>query len=285
LEDDGEDASNGEEDEDEDSNEEAVPGAESNYTEHVGEFPWLNQAGPRCFSRGRVTPDRKGEPMRYAIWGCSFCGTEPKLHKFEPDAFRKHEHTVPHGNALRRRVADHDGDDLLLFYGIAQGMATSPLVNSSKAQTEADEYIRFMSNVCKERQDAAAPSNRKRKHAASDTGPQLPEFKTLQGIWASYGARMRRGFPEISILIMIALVLPMSNAIVERTFSKMNIIHTSMRNRLHVETVTALMLISIEGKSLPDFMGDEELLAAVMASWREMDDGDKHGSGRHARGV
>lgn len=51
-------------------------------------------------------------------------------------------------------------------------------------------------------------------------------------------------FKNLKILIGFLLILPFSNASVERVFSKLKLIKTEHRNRLNTETIAALMAIS-----------------------------------------
>ena len=57
-------------------------------------------------------------------------------------------------------------------------------------------------------------------------------------------------FPNIKILLTIAMVLPVSTATVERTFSNMKQIKEQLRNRLLPASMFKLMIIAIEGHPL-----------------------------------
>ena len=59
----------------------------------------------------------------------------------------------------------------------------------------------------------------------------------------------------IKFLVCIWLVLPYSTCCCERGFSKMGIIKTALRNRLYIETLDALMTLSIVG---PDYVPDDD---------------------------
>ena len=57
-------------------------------------------------------------------------------------------------------------------------------------------------------------------------------------------------FPNIKILLTIAMVLPVSTATVERSFSDMKQIKERLRNRLLPASMFKLMIIPIEGPPL-----------------------------------
>ena len=63
-------------------------------------------------------------------------------------------------------------------------------------------------------------------------------------------------FPNICILLSIFLVLPVSTATVERSFSAIKTVKTQLRNRLSDDSSANLMLIAIEG---PEDLSDEDL--------------------------
>lgn len=60
-------------------------------------------------------------------------------------------------------------------------------------------------------------------------------------------------YPIISILVQIALIVPLSNANVERVFSHQNLIQTKLRNKLCVENLNRHLMILINGPNLEDF--------------------------------
>ncbi len=59
-------------------------------------------------------------------------------------------------------------------------------------------------------------------------------------------------FPNIKTLFSIAMVLPMSTATVERSFSDMKQIKNRLRNRLQLSSLSKLMMIAIEGPQLDE---------------------------------
>ena len=60
-------------------------------------------------------------------------------------------------------------------------------------------------------------------------------------------------YPTISKLVQIALIVPLSNANVERIFSHQNLIHTKLRNKLCVENLNRHLMILINGPDIEDF--------------------------------
>ena len=64
------------------------------------------------------------------------------------------------------------------------------------------------------------------------------------------------GFPNLASLARLAMVLPVTTATVERSFSDMKLIKTRLRSRLGEEILNHTMRISIEG---PDKLNSEDL--------------------------
>ena len=73
------------------------------------------------------------------------------------------------------------------------------------------------------------------------------------------------GFPNLSKLAAIALVIPVTTAMVERSFSSMRQVKTRLRNRLGQETLDYAMCICIEG---PEKLNDSEL-EAIVQDWKD----------------
>ncbi len=63
-------------------------------------------------------------------------------------------------------------------------------------------------------------------------------------------------FPNLARLAAILIVLPVTTATVERTFSSMKLIKTQLRNRMGENTLEYAMRICIEG---PDQLSHETL--------------------------
>ena len=76
-------------------------------------------------------------------------------------------------------------------------------------------------------------------------------------------------FPNIKILLTIAMVLPASTATVERSLSDMKQIKDRLRNRLLPASMFKLMIIAIEGSPLHEVDFDAVLdLWKAMKPWR-----------------
>ena len=72
-------------------------------------------------------------------------------------------------------------------------------------------------------------------------------------------------FPNIKILLTIAMVLPVATATIERYFSDIKLIKDRLRNRLLPASMFKLMIIAIEGPPLHELDFD-----AVLALWKAM---------------
>jgi hypothetical protein len=73
---------------------------------------------------------------------------------------------------------------------------------------------------------------------------------------------------EIEKMLQLRAVLAFGTAVCERGFSKMKLIKSALRNRLYIETLDALMTISLVG---PDYVssGDERVLEEALVGWKE----------------
>ena len=159
-------------------------------------------------------------------------------------------------------------NELLSFYGESrtykasngQTATAEPLVNSEKSRLEFSGFFDFMLAASNERS------------LGSD------ELKNFLSIWRDYKSKIVAESPNIAELIMIMLVLPLSNATVERHFSTMNNIHTSGRNRMHVATVDTLMMMSIEGPEVKD-LDATTFLGRVLDTWNRLPHNQKYRSG------
>jgi len=60
-------------------------------------------------------------------------------------------------------------------------------------------------------------------------------------------------YPITSKIIHIILIIPLSNASVERVFSRQNLIKSKLRNKMKLETLHFHLNISINGPSLNSF--------------------------------
>ena len=71
---------------------------------------------------------------------------------------------------------------------------------------------------------------------------------------------------EIDICFRIKLVLPYGTSMCERGFSRMKLIKSALRNRLYIETLDALMTLSLVG---PDYVawGDSKNFEEALSHW------------------
>ncbi len=60
-------------------------------------------------------------------------------------------------------------------------------------------------------------------------------------------------YPTIVILVKIALLIPLSNAHVERIFSQMKLIKNNLRNKMHLNTLDDHLMILLNGPEIEDF--------------------------------
>ena len=127
---------------------------------------------------------------------------------------------------------------LLIFYGKEQTLSfegnagvTKPDVDPDQAEAEWKIFRRILFT----------------QHR-SESGVQ----KIVTTFLAS--SALVAGFPNLASLTRLAVVLPVTTATVERTFSDMKLIKTRLRSRFGEETLNHTMRISIEG---PDKLNSE----------------------------
>lgn len=91
-------------------------------------------------------------------------------------------------------------------------------------------------------------------------------WKHLQGHVSQSGLKLVAGnatvralYPNLSKLAKVCLILPVSTADCERSFSTKKRVKTDLRNRMNTSTLDALMRIRIEGPSLSEFDFDTAL--------------------------
>ena len=75
---------------------------------------------------------------------------------------------------------------------------------------------------------------------------------------------MSAGFPNLKKLVSIALVLPVTTATVERTFSDMKMVKTRLRSRLGENTLDYVLRICIEGQDTLD----NDKLQCIISHWK-----------------
>lgn len=93
--------------------------------------------------------------------------------------------------------------------------------------------------------------------------------KSINEAWVLCGCSLewRTNWPNLTRLWQKVLVIPSSIAICERGFSKQNLVKSALRSRLRLNTLDALMRVSLCGIDV----GDIDWLA-VMQEWRNMRD-------------
>ena len=78
-------------------------------------------------------------------------------------------------------------------------------------------------------------------------------------------ATLNAAFPNLACLASLHLVLPVTTATVERSFSDMRLMKTRLRSRLGEDTLDQAMRVCIEG---PHRLGDDDL-EAIVNHWKE----------------
>jgi hypothetical protein len=204
----------------------------------------------------------------------------PLLHAFgviEPDMYRKsysNGETMPNDgvdDALMDEVAsrfdvliDHFGRPRKYTGQDGAELEAEPLIDSDGIRDEQRAFALYMKEKAYER-------------------TRDNKLLTLRDIWTAYSSDIKEKFPCISILFEISLVLPLSNAVVERIFSTMNLMHSKIRNNMDVVTVEAEMMVNLEGPAnhtvgLPNC---EE----IWDIWFRLPNGDRWGNGAHSQQV
>jgi len=91
--------------------------------------------------------------------------------------------------------------------------------------------------------------------------------QTFQQFWAPRLTNPSEDYADLLFLVSIRMILPLNTACCERGFSKMKLIKTYLRNRLHDTTLSALMMISINGPALSDKKAVHDLCYAAYMKW------------------
>ena len=60
-------------------------------------------------------------------------------------------------------------------------------------------------------------------------------------------------YPTIVLVVRIALLIPLSNAHVERIFSQTNLIKNNMRNKMQINTLDKHLMILLNGPEIKNF--------------------------------
>ena len=74
-----------------------------------------------------------------------------------------------------------------------------------------------------------------------------------RAVWKAIFQKKRETFPNILHLVAVVMVLPISNAQLERAFSAMGRVLTDWRKTLKTEALSDLLLITMEGPCLEEF--------------------------------
>src|SRR3954454_23986415 len=59
-------------------------------------------------------------------------------------------------------------------------------------------------------------------------------------------------YPITTIILKIALIIPLSNAHVERIFSQQNLIKSKLRNKMNIDTLNNHLMILLNGPEFED---------------------------------
>jgi len=94
---------------------------------------------------------------------------------------------------------------------------------------------------------------------------QLPMAESLA--WLLTDETVLHTFPNITILALGALVVPVDSADCERGFSAMKHIKNALRNRLSQVSLEQLLTIAINGPELSDSVAVDEILVEALGFW------------------
>ena len=95
-----------------------------------------------------------------------------------------------------------------------------------------------------------------RTYVRTSRNQYVPYFFKVGGITkdvAQYGAKHGEQYPTIAKAARRLLVSPVSTVDCERGFSKQNLFKTAIRNRINIDNLENLMMISIEGPDRKKF--------------------------------
>ena len=125
---------------------------------------------------------------------------------------------------------------LLNHFGGKRGQSNTPPISPEDAKTEWSLLKNHMfSNA---------------EGASKDDGPYTSSSLAKQMLSSEH---MLREFPNMTKLMAISMVLPVSSVECERGFSKQNVIKTRLRCRLTIERLEQLMRVSLNGPRLEEF--------------------------------
>ncbi|GBP42652.1 Putative nuclease HARBI1 [Eumeta japonica] len=120
-----------------------------------------------------------------------------------------------------------------------------------------------------------------KKHAFLDfselnISPDMPVEEYWTKILKMTDETVEPMFPNLKEVIMVLLILPFSNACVERVFSQLKLIKSDHRNRLNTNTIAALMATKAAIKNATTFEPSKALMHARI---KYSKDGDDDGEG------
>jgi len=127
-------------------------------------------------------------------------------------------------NALKN-YGEEDLLELIYFYG-------------KKKRINNEEYVLIDGEEVKKEWDLA-----KNIIASYRYGRELKFTECWYKIFTT--THFRDQFPNLTTLVDLSLIIPFSNAVVERVFSRQNLIKTNLRNRMHIDTLNMHLHVSL----------------------------------------
>ncbi len=136
-------------------------------------------------------------------------------------------HEMPLDKSALQNYGDEELSDLIHFYG-------------KKRKINNDEYSLIDGEEAKKEWDLAKNLIASYRYAK--------ECKFAECWYKIFSAtQFRNQFPNLTTLIDLSLIIPFSNAVVERVFSRQNLIKTDLRNRMHIDTLNMHLHVSLNG--------------------------------------
>jgi hAT family C-terminal dimerisation region len=151
--------------------------------------------------------------------------------------------------AMKLHIAStkEDLQSLVERYGKAAAtLDAAPLVTDALI-TEYPMFVSVAAQIIEEHMAAERLVAQKEKRSAA---ARITMQQMLHVFLTSPNARIYR---NVATVAEIALIMPISTAVVERGFSAMNLIKTELRSLLSERMLNALMLILLEGPPLSKF--------------------------------
>ncbi len=139
-------------------------------------------------------------------------------------------HEMPLDKNALKNYGEEDLLDLIHFYG-------------KKKRINNEEYALIDGNEIKKEWDLAKNFIASYRYAR--------ECKFAECWYKIFSTtHFRDQFPNLTILIDLSLIIPFSNAVVERVFSRQNLIKTNLRNRMHIDTLNMHLHVSLNGPQI-----------------------------------